>query len=734
LFRKRCAIATALVSTEFISASAVQAHANRQEPALEEIVITADRQSSFSADLVQAGSFRGARQLDTALTVAVLPRTLLDAQQASSLLDAVRNTAGVTAFLVSPTVYDNISIRGIPVDGRGNYRLNGTLPVINFIDLPLENKERVEVLKGVSTLYYGLSTPSGIVNLVTKRPPAMPFVSMTGTVNSHGQLQAVLDAGATSGPGGARIVAATGSVDLGIERMRGRRNLLSGALHFAPSDRVLLNLDVERISKEVTEPTIWIGPTGRDELLDRLPKLPHPRTNAGSEGFKNRARETNVLGRLRWRATDRWGLTLEAGLSRESRDRTFSLLSLIDPGTGEGSLFAGTSNGQKFENRTWRIDFAGSFRTGAVRHELLLGVTSNRRQQYFPRSTVVVGVDTDLGRAGCLALGLDSGCSQNAYEPTPLPNIGFDVALPYDPNRDTQSRDAGLYAFDRLRLDGDSDWTNVLLGIRKSIYRENVATDVGGRRTTFRDEPLSISAGLIAKARPWASLYASYIEGVESLPPAPNFTVNEGQIPPPGKSRQFETGIKLEPRPGLLFTLAYFNIRRQLAYINSDNRFVSNGLGRYRGWETSLAGEISPDLSLYGSAVLLDATQRLTGDPVIDGNRPENTARRQWSAFAQYRVKKGPPGISVNAGLFHTGARAINPENSLFVPEFTLVDVGGSYEFKLGRAQLVTRLTGSNITRKRYFASTGSNILAYAPPPMVKLSLEASFTARRSRQ
>ena len=38
---------------------------------LEEVVVTGDRKSSYSADLVQAGSFRGARQLDTPLTIAV---------------------------------------------------------------------------------------------------------------------------------------------------------------------------------------------------------------------------------------------------------------------------------------------------------------------------------------------------------------------------------------------------------------------------------------------------------------------------------------------------------------------------------------------------------------------------------------------------------------------------------------------------------------------------------------
>ena len=119
-------------------------------PALEEIVVTADRRNSYSADLVQAGSFRGARQLDTPLTVNVIPDALIRSQQAEGLLDALRNTAGVSPSQVTTIVYSNLAIRGIRVENRSNYRLNGTLPVVNLIDLPLEDKDRVEVLKGAS--------------------------------------------------------------------------------------------------------------------------------------------------------------------------------------------------------------------------------------------------------------------------------------------------------------------------------------------------------------------------------------------------------------------------------------------------------------------------------------------------------------------------------------------------------------------------------------------------------
>jgi len=105
---------------------------------LEEIVITADRKESFGANYVQAGTFRNAEVMDTPLTVNILPRTLLDAQQASSIGDALKNSAGVTYTQTNPSVTSNISIRGIPVDNRANYRMNGGLPIVNLVDLPLE--------------------------------------------------------------------------------------------------------------------------------------------------------------------------------------------------------------------------------------------------------------------------------------------------------------------------------------------------------------------------------------------------------------------------------------------------------------------------------------------------------------------------------------------------------------------------------------------------------------------
>src|SRR5258705_5886974 len=212
-----CALGTALATGAAIAA-------DKEEPAqIEKIVITADRDKSFGTDYVQAGTFRNARQIDTPLTVSVISEFVLKAQQANGILDALRNSAGVTSSQINTSVYSNLAIRGIIVENRGNFRLNGTLPIINLIDMPLENKYRVEALKGSSALYYGFTTPAGIINLTSKRPTSEPYFGAKIAGNNYGQLVGSVDASNTWGTVGARVNGAFGSQDTGVNKVEGDR-------------------------------------------------------------------------------------------------------------------------------------------------------------------------------------------------------------------------------------------------------------------------------------------------------------------------------------------------------------------------------------------------------------------------------------------------------------------------------------------------------------------------------
>ena len=107
----------------------------------------------------------------------------------------MRNTAGVTRQQNGGDTWDQLVIRGVEVQNRTNYRLNGSMPIMNFSQVPMENKARVEVLKGASALYYGFTAPSGIVNYVTKRAGLHPVTSVGLRFDTNGTLLAHADVG-----------------------------------------------------------------------------------------------------------------------------------------------------------------------------------------------------------------------------------------------------------------------------------------------------------------------------------------------------------------------------------------------------------------------------------------------------------------------------------------------------------------------------------------------------------
>ena len=115
---------------------------------LQAVHVTAVRSEGFKPVTVKAGTFRGADVMDVPSTINVVTSKVLEAQAAEGLYDAVRNTAGVTRQQNGGDTWDQLVIRGVEVQNRTNYRLNGSMPIMNFSQVPMENKARVEVHDG----------------------------------------------------------------------------------------------------------------------------------------------------------------------------------------------------------------------------------------------------------------------------------------------------------------------------------------------------------------------------------------------------------------------------------------------------------------------------------------------------------------------------------------------------------------------------------------------------------
>lgn len=661
--------------------------------------------SGWRAGAIGVGTFRDTPAKEVPMTVNVIDRDLLDAQQANSLYEALKNTAGVTRAQLGATAYDNLSIRGLLVENRSNYRLNGGLPIVNLIDLPLENKERVEVLKGVGGLYYGFVPPSGIINLVTKRAGNTPVTALQLSTDDNGTIVGGVDIGrrfGSEGQFGARVNVFGGELQSAVEGADGDRRLVAGAFDWNVTDRWLLKLDVEDIAKDVVEQSSILALPPVNGKIP-LPRIPDPRKLIAPDWANYDAKEQNVQLRSDFALTDNWIWTVEAGRSELDRDRNFSQLVNYDVATGQGTLEIFRTRDQEFINRNARTEFAGRFETGPVKHDFTFGYAANTLTQSLGNNVTV-------------------RVAQNLFNPRDIP----EAPVTHGPNaRHSHTHDRGWYVFDRAAL---GDWL-LIAGARASEFEFEHATD---ERQDYTKRKVSPTVAAVWKVTPATNLYAGYLEGMEDGGIARFTALNAGTSLEPLVTRQWEGGIKTEWR-GVQANAAAFQIERPMNG-EVNNLYVRLGEARLRGVELSAGGQLSPRWGLFSSAQWIDAEfTEAENDPSIVGNRPANTPKVTASLFVEHRLA-AIPGLALSAGAYYTGAREVDPQNQAEVDAFTRYDVGARYRTKVAGNQLDLAAIVENVTDERYWAAAGdskvnssSALLAVGMPRTLRLTARLSF-------
>ncbi|BCT67949.1 Ferrichrome receptor FcuA [Nitrosospira sp. NRS527] len=673
---------------------AEQSEAGKKLPA---VTVTGERVGSFNSDSVQVGTFRDMAPIDVPQTSNVITREVLDAQAITGVFGALRNTAGVTRSQLNGSTYDNIAIRGILVENRSNYRLNGSLPIINLIDIPMENKERVEVLKGASSLYYGFVPPSGIVNLVTKRAGKDPITNVSLMANMYGGANTHIDLGRRFGSEqqfGARINLLAGREDIGIHNFSGYRALMSGAFDWRVTDSLSVKFDVEHYRKEVSEQAaIKILPAVNGVIT--LPPVPNARRNLAGEWQKYDAEATNLLLRADYAISDNWGVLFEIGKAQTRRDRNFSQFQNYNLATGEGTLQTFFNRGQHWDNQNIRAEVFGRFPGQAITHEVSVGFTGNERRQ-DPRTSSTFNT------------------TQNLYNPIDIAQRS--PTTPFSANR-SKITDFGLYISDRILIGGR---LQVMLGVRSSFYESVAAT------THYKADRVNPSLSLMYKPIPNVSIYASYIEGVEESGQAPANRANSGEILAPAVSKQKEVGVKALVAQGILLQVAYFDIKRASTTIDAANRFVLNGMARYSGFELSASGEITKQLSLIGSALFMEAEQLNRANAETFGKIPDNTPQRTASLFAEYRPTS-IPGLALSSGVHYVGRRPVNSANQAFVDDYAILSLGARYTTRIAGKRTMIQAVVDNAANSNYWSTAGNGLLGVGAPILMKVVSRVEF-------
>ncbi len=132
---------------------------------------------------------------DIPQSIQVVPQEVLRDQQVTRIEDAVRNVPGVNqSFNFGPLAA--FTIRGFTAT-QTNLLRDGLLDPVAGESTELSSIDRVEVLKGPASVLFGLGSPGGSINLVSKRPLREPFYAIDATVGTYSYYRGAID---LSGP------------------------------------------------------------------------------------------------------------------------------------------------------------------------------------------------------------------------------------------------------------------------------------------------------------------------------------------------------------------------------------------------------------------------------------------------------------------------------------------------------------------------------------------------------
>jgi iron complex outermembrane receptor protein len=618
---------------------------------------------------------------DVPLAKAPLQATAIDAAQmrdagARRLSELGRFDASLSDAYDTEGYIDYFTVRGFVIDNRFNFRRDG-LPINAETSIPLENKARVDVLKGLSGMQAGTSAPGGLVDLVVKRPTEAPISSAFLEWRQRAGVVGAVDLSRRFGVDGAfgmRLNAAAEHLEPLARDARGERNLVALAGDWRLGATTLVEAEVERSQR--SQPSV----PGFSLLGDRVPSVPDPRLNLNNQPWSLPVvfDATTASLRITQQLAPDWRLVAHGATQRLRTDDRIAFpfgctaadgTSYADRFCANGTfdLYDFRSDDERRRSDVVDVSVHGTLRTGSVGHGLVAGVQRS--------------VASTLTHAQAFNRVEGQGRIDGSVATSPSPGTFGD-----DSRVDRRSTE--LYARDAISLDARS---TLWLGVRHT-----------------RLEVQSFTAPFAAASYafvPGQVVYASWGQGIESevAPNLPRYR-NAGQPVKPAKSRQLELGLK-GGSERVDWSAALFDIRRPLfgdvgaCDVNESCERTLLGAQRHRGIETQ-AGWRDAGWDVRGGVQWLHARVDGLPDATMDGKRPTNVPALTLRVLASRRVD-AVDGLSLQAGASHESSREVLPDNSVRIPSFTRVDLGARLERRIAGVAWTLRSGVDNVLDRR---------------------------------
>ncbi|HFP9331553.1 TPA: TonB-dependent siderophore receptor [Raoultella planticola] len=626
----------------------------------------------------------------TPQSVSVITRDQMAALDVTSVSQALRYSAGVfTEYRGSSNRNDEVFVRGfsyVPkyLDGL-SYGATASSQTGTMDPWLLE---RVELVRGPASVLFGQVNPGGLISMTSKRPTSQPVHEIQFRTGNDNLAEGAFDLGGPLSDDGHLLYRLNGiarSQNSQVEDYKETRVAIAPALTWYPNDATRFTL----LTSYQKDPD-----AGYRNFLPRYGTVNNvdgsyiPRDfNVSDPSYNQSWREQTLIGyEFEHQLNDM--LTLRQNARYGTIKQKYRYL-VYSSSEANSSVLSRRAQHEERQTDEFGIDnqLEAQFATGQLAHTVLSGLDykTSKDKQY-------------LGRAGGSQYDLDWRA--------PVYGVKVDESTFRTASDEQQNLDqVGLYLQDQLSLE---NWELLLSG--RYDWAEVRTTDfTDSSRSQKNDSKFTWRTGLLYAFDFGLSPYISYSTSFE-----PNLQTNRapGVAPfDPSEGKQLEVGVKYQPTPTALMTLAMYNLTQSnVATWNSAAGWYENsGKVRSKGVEAEAHATFFDNLNLIASYTWTDAETVNTTVAGTEGKTPARIPTHMASAFTSYTLPNGAlKSLTAGVGVRYIGTSYGDAKNTFKVPAVALYDAMVSYEL----GELSSSLKGAkaqfninNIADTKYVAS-----------------------------
>ena len=710
--------------------------APRPEERMPETTVIAAREIPFKADKVSSPKLTQPL-LDTTQTISVIKKELLAEQGASSIIEALRNTPGITLQMGengNTSAGDTFQMRGFAT--QSSIFIDGVRD-LGAATRDAFNIEQIEVAKGPAGADIGRGAASGYINLVSKSAQADDFNFATASINSAGNKRVTADMNRSLSPTSAlrlNLMAQDGGVV-------GRDQVNNSAFGIAPS--LVLGLGTP------TRITLQSQHMRQDNLPDGgIPSIgltgyynPTASVRAGqrvdTHNFYGVGSDYEKVNADMLTVKVEHDLASGARLSNVSRygksrmDRVLTGINAIVGAQGSAPptwTIARTRQSVFQDNEILanQTNLIAEFKLGGLSHTVSSGLEFMSEKQ------------TSIGRGGLGTVNGDN--TANLYHPNANDAVTGLAVTPNGVHTRGATTTAAAYAFDTIKL---TDKFHLNGGLRIEHYTTDsnaatlssatshpglpVGTLVAAPYLKKSDKLVSWKAGALYKPVPEGSLYAAFATS-KTPPGSSNFALSasagnvNGPNMAPQTTRNVEIGTKWDVMAKTLaLTAAVYRTENlnEISLLDAPtNTYSQLGKRRVQGVELGMVGQFNRNWQVTAGVASMK-------NKIVEGTTGANAAGAQvrWSPeltatiWSSYKVSDQ---LTVGGGARYVSdqKRLIDPtlnaatQNVPEIDGYGVVDAVLSY--KLNK-HVSLQLNVYNLFDKSYVNSLNNGGTRYTP-------------------